>query len=799
MVKSLALACTFLLFSLSGYSQTKHTLSGYIKDAANGEVLIGSALYIKELNTGVSANTYGFYSITLPEGNYTLIYTFVGYEKSEQQISLTQDQKIDVELKEETVELKEVTVSGNKEDEDPLVRIQSTQMSTQELSIKTIKKMPMFLGEVDVIRSIQALPGISTVGEGASGYNSRGGSVGQNLILLDDAPVYNSSHLLGFFSIFNPDAVTDVKLYKGGIPSNYGGRLSSILDVRMKEGNLKKYEVTGGVGTIFSRLAFEGPIVKNKGSFIIAARRSYIDILARPFVKALQNGAGLNFYDLTAKVNYKFTEKDRVYLSGYFGRDNFLFSHNQGFSWGNQTGTIRWNHLYNQKLFSNITGVYSEYLYKLQFGENDLNNFKWKSSINNFIFKPTFTYFINSNNELSFGGEAIYYFFTPASVSATTNGETTTTNLEKKYNLEASLYASNIQRIGRVSLEYGIRFSQFTAFGADTVYHYSETTAATIGKRRKVESSTFYGKGKVVKQFNNWQPRLSAKFQVNEVSSIKASYNRMVQYLHLISNTTASNPLDVWTPTSPNILPEVGDQYAVGYFRTLGQNHQWEASVETYLRNTQNQIDYINGAQLLVNPYLEGDLLMGKGRAYGAEFYLQRKTGRLNGWVSYTWAKTEMKVDGINKDQWYYARYDQRHNLKLALFYDVNKRVSLSANFVFTSGTPTTFPTSRYMENGIVIPYNANDSRNNVRMKPYDRLDFSVRWDGKTEKHGVKRKNHDYWVVSLYNVYARQNPFAISFTQNDQRVAPGQPIQTQAQQISIIGSIVPSLSYNFNF
>ncbi len=782
-----------ILFFYKGFSQTKHTISGYIKDASNGEALIGATVYIRENATGTTANAYGFYSITLPSGKYKIDFSFVGYEQMEKEFSLDEDIKFDVELKESVAELQEVVVNAKG---DPLTKVQSTEMSTAELDIKTIKKIPAFLGEVDVIKAIQNVPGISTVGEGASGYNSRGGNVGQNLILLDEAPVYNSSHMLGFFSVFNPDAVIDTKLYKGGIPAKYGGRLSSILDVRMKEGNSKKFETTGGIGTIFSRLALESPFDKGNGSFIVAARRSYIDVLARPFVKVLKDGGALNFYDLTAKVNYKFGENNRIYLSGYFGRDNFLFSKNQGFSWGNQTATVRWNHLYNKRLFSNVTGVYSQYSYDLQFGNNDLDRFTWSSSITNYIFKPEFTYFINSNNELSFGGEAIYYYFLPANSTAVSNGVAVPRNLPKKNNLETSLFIGNSQRIGsRVALEYGLRFSYFDYMGPGTAYTFNDTIP---GRRRTVKSTKDYKNGESIVTYNNWEPRFSAKYQLTPTSSVKASYNRMVQYLHLISNTTASNPLDVWTPSSNNILPEVGDQYALGYFRTL-KNNNWEFSVESYLRKTQNQIDYINGADLLINEKIEGDLLSGQGRAYGVEFYLHKRTGRLNGWVSYTLAKTELQTNGINNNDWYPTRFDQRHNLKIAAFYEINSRWSVSANFVYLSGTPSNFPTSRYYENGILVPYNAYNSRNNVRVPDYHRLDVAFRLEGKKTKNGKPRKNHDYWVFSIYNLYAHQNPFSIYFQQNDQRVAPNQAAQTQAKQVTIIGSFVPSFSYNFNF
>lgn len=774
--------------------QSKHTLSGYIKDAANGEALVGASVYIKETGTGTSTNVYGFYSITVSSATYTIEYTYVGYQKVVKQANLDQDQRIDIELQGDSEQLQEVVVTG----ETDQAKVQSVEMSTLKLDIKTIQKIPAFLGEVDVIKSLQLLPGVSTVGEGASGFNVRGGSVGQNLILQDEAPVYNSSHMLGFFSTFNPDAVKETKLYKGAIPSRYGGRLASILDVRMKEGNMKDYETTGGIGSIFSRLSFEGPLVKDKSSFIISARRSYIDVLARPFVDILKDGGALNFYDLTAKVNYILNEKNRVYVSGYFGRDNFFFDSNQGFSWGNSTATLRWNHLFNERLFLNVTGVFSQYNYKLQFGDDDRNRFRWSSSISNFIAKPEFTYFINDNNELSFGAEEIYYTFEPANTTGVSNGEFTDISLDKKYNLESSLYMSNNQKINSTwSVEYGLRFSNFQSFGPGVVYTYADTIP---GKRRSVIGEKKYKSGERISTYSNFQPRLSMKAKVTEESSIKASYNRMVQYLHLISNTTASNPLDVWTPSSNNIKPEIADQFALGYFRNLNLKHRWEISAELYYRLTDNQIDYIDGADLLINRYLEGDLLSGKGRAYGLELYVQKKTGRLNGWVSYTLGHTELKVDGINKGNWYPTRYDQLHNIKVAAFYDLSKRWSVSADFVFVTGTPTTFPTSRYVVQGILIPYNADGSRNNVRLPSYNRLDLSFRLEGKRfNKKGKERKNHDYWVFSLYNVYGRKNPFSIYFSQSSDRAIAGQPLQSQATQLSIIGAPIPAVSYNFKF
>ncbi len=785
-----------LLFSLlagSVFGQQKVTLNGYIKDAANGEALIGATVLIKEANTGTVTNEYGFFSITLPPGNYQVSFSYIGYKTQAKPVALNQNQRVEIELAAEAEELEEVVITGELEQ----ANVKNMEMSTNKLDMKVIQKIPAFLGEVDVLRSIQLLPGVSTVGEGSSGFNVRGGSVGQNLVLLDEAPVYNTSHLFGFFSVFNPDAVKDTKLYKGAIPSRYGGRLASILDVRMKEGNSKKPEITGGIGTVFSRLSIEAPIVKDKASFIVAARRSYIDVLARPFVDFLQDGGALNFYDLTAKANYNINKKNRVYASSYFGRDNFLFDANQGFSWGNATATARWNHLYNDRLFSNLTFVYSKYDYRLQFGDDNLNRFNWNSSISNFILKPEFTYYLNDKNELNFGAEAIYYTFEPANAVGITNGNTIDISLDRKYNLETSAFIGNTQKVSdRVSLEYGLRFSNFQYFGPGDAYTFGDTIP---GVRRPVATVTRVDRGESIASYNSLQPRFSFKYQPSETSSIKGSYNRMVQFLHLISNTTASNPLDVWAPTTRNIKPEFADQFTLGYFRDLNRAQKWEFSVEGYLRYTQNQIDYIDGADLLINRFLEGDLLAGRGRAYGTEFYLQKKTGKVNGWVSYTLGRTELKVDGINRNEWYATRFDQLHNLKVAAFYDINERWSVSGNFTFTSGTPTTFPTSRFTQQGILIPYNANDSRNNVRLPDYHRLDISFRWEGRKMRGDKQRKNRDYWVFSFYNVYARRNPFSIYFAQREGRVPEGQPLDSQATQLAIVGTIVPSVSYNFKF
>jgi hypothetical protein len=785
----------FLIFILSGQlmAQQKLTISGTVHDSGNGESLLGATIYVKEISGGTITNLYGFYSLSLNPGAYTIEYRYMGYVAEEKTIDLQKDMELNVELNPEQKQLREVVVEG----EGPRQNVTSVSMSTNKLDIKTIEKLPPFLGEADVLKSIQLLPGVSTVGEGASGFNVRGGSVGQNLIILDEAPVYNSSHMLGFFSVFNPDAVKDVKLYKGGIPAQYGGRISSILDIRMKEGNNKRFAANGGIGTIFSRLTVEAPLIKNRSSFIISARRSYADVLFRPFVEVLQSGAGLYFYDLTMKANYNLNNKDQVFLSAYLGRDVFRFDKRQGFDWGNKTTSLRWNHLFTQHLFMNLTSYFTDYDYSIAFGENDLDKFVWKSRIQTYSVKPDFSAFYGINNVVNFGANVLYYHFFPANAYGVSNGEETNISLENKYALESAVYVSNEQEIGeKLTLQYGLRATQFNNMGPGTVYTY-ETIEP--GKRKVVVDSYVAGKNETIQKYFNLEPRASFKYQLSSNASVKASFNRMSQYVHLISNTTASNPLDVWTPSTNNIKPEIGDQYTAGYFRNF-KNNDYEASVEGYYKSTQNQVDYIDGANLFINKYLEGELLSGMGRAYGLEFYLKKNTGKLNGWISYTIGRTEMKVDGINNYKWYPARYDQTHNLKIAAFYDLNERWSFSANFFFLSGTPTTFPTSRFIVQNYLIPYNGYGSRNNIRIPDYHRLDLAATLYGKKlNRKGQKRKNEDYWVFSVYNVYAHKNPFSIYFSQVFDQNNQGAPPETVAKQVSIIGTIVPSISYNFKF
>ena len=764
-----------------------YSLNGYIKDGSSGETLIGATAYIQETGDGATSNEYGFYSITLPPGKYTVEFAYLGFNSQILTLDLTQNLKQDVELVEESRVIDEIVITAEPEDEN----VTRTEMSVNKLDITTIKKMPTLLGEVEIIRSIQLLPGVSTVGEGATGFNVRGGSIDQNLVLLDEAPVYNSSHLFGFFSVFNPDAVKDVKLIKGGIPSRYGGRLASILDVRMKEGNSKQLAINGGVGLIFSRLSVEAPIIKDKSSFIIAGRRSYIDVLAKPFLSDDLGDTGLSFYDLTLKTNYKFSEKDRVFLSGYLGRDRFSFGSAAGFNWGNGTSTLRWNHLFSEKLFSNLTLFYSNYDYQISFGEDAFDRFDWDAKIINYSAKPEFTWFLNPQNLIKFGGQFIIYKFEPGNAVGVSEGISQDISLPDQFSTEGGIFIENEQDLGpNLTLNYGLRLSYFNYVGKGTAYEFGE---APVGSRRPVIGFETFDQWESIEDYVNLEPRFSMKYQLNESSSLKASYNRMAQYIQLVSNTTASTPVDVWTPATNNIRPLLADQYAIGYFKNL-QNNTYELSTELYYKDVQNIVDYIDGADILLNPFLEGDLVEGNNRAYGLELLFKKNKGDFTGWLSYTLARTENQIEGINAGDWYPTRFDQTHNFSLTTFYELNKRWSLSANFAYITGTPTTFPTSRYEIQGYVVPFNANDTRNNVRIPAYHRLDIGATRKGKTRPD---KKWYGEWVFSIYNVYSRRNAFSIFF--NPVEGQNGPLVQTQATRLSVIGNFIPSVSYNFKF
>lgn len=762
------------------------SISGYVKDSADGEAMIGASVIERGTTNGVTSNVYGFFSLSLPAGKHTLVISYIGYVNKVLEVDLVKNIQIKFELKEEGKLLNEVVVSSERQDQN----VKSMEMGTVKLDIKQISKIPALLGEVDVIRAIQMLPGITTVGEGASGYNARGGNVDQNLILLDEAPVYNSSHLFGFFSVFNPDAVKDVKLIKGGIPSQYGGRLSSVLDVRMKDGNNKKLEINGGIGTIFSRLSIEGPIIKNKMSFIIAARRSYIDVLAKPILKARNPGlanAQFYFYDLTAKVNYQINSKNSVFASGYFGRD--VFGAGFGFNWGNATTSLRWNHIFGDKLFLNTTAFYSNYVYNLSFSNAGTSqSFNWTSNIINYSIKPDFTWFINKNNTAHFGGQSILMQFQPGTATVVQDSLTRSIGLPYKYAVESALYfGDEIKVTNRFSTELGLRYSLFDYMGSGNKFNFYDTVP---NNPKRFKDSTHYNMFQVIQQYGNWEPRASVKYELTDNSSIKASYNRTAQYLHLVSNTAAASPLDLWTPSTNNIKPQLADQVALGYFRNFKDN-MFVTSCEVYYKKIQNLLDYVDNAQLLLNKLYEGQLLQGVGRAYGAEFFVRKQRGKLNGWVSYTYSRTFRQVIGLSNNFWFPSKYDRPHNLNIILNYDFSKRLSVSANWVFISGTPNTFPDVRFQLQGYVQGYSTSNLRNNFRNTPYNRLDLSVTYNFKKNE---TRRWQSSIVFSVYNAYNRRNAFAIYFQSNNDI-----PLQTEAVRYSIIGSIVPGVTYNFKF
>lgn len=789
-MKKLFLLGTFICVLQFLNAQTKYTLSGYVKDSANGEIISGCNISVENSKVTANSNIYGFYSLSLDPGTYVINYSYATYKSVSINLTINKNETKNIELPKIEEVFKGVKITAKKKDNN----VEKVEMSTNNLNINQIKKIPALLGEVDIVKSVQLLPGVSTVGEGATGFNVRGGSIDQNLILLDEAPVFNSSHLFGFFSVFNPDAVKEVKLIKGGIPAQYGGRLSSTLDVRMKDGNTKKFEVNGGVGLIFSRLSVEGPIArknekyKNKSSFIVAARRSYIDVLAKPFLAKNESlkDAIFYFYDLTGKINYVINSNNKIFFSTYVGRDVFG-APGAKFDWGNQTATFRWNHLFSKKLFSNFTTYYSKYDYKIGFGL-DGNTFDWKSNIINYSLKPDFTYYINSKNTLTFGGVSTYYIFKPGDAVSKDQGNEVQFGLPNKYALESGVYVENEQKVNsKLTMKYGIRLSNFRYIGEGTSYELSRPAAA---QRAEITSKKDYGAGELIKQYTVPEPRFSANYKMSKLSSLKLSYNRMAQYLHLISNTAASVPLDVWTPSTNNIKPQIADQVAFGYFKNFGKAIDYELSAEVYYKELQNQIDYIDGANLLLNNLLEADLLNGKGRAYGLEIYAKKNIGKLTGWISYTLSKSERQVEGISKNKWYRNRFDRRHNFNIVASYELTKKWTISSAFVYGSGTPTNLPNTKYSFQGIQgIPQNASDLRNNVTIKPYNRLDLSA-----TYTHKKTAKWESNWVFGVYNVYARRNPFSY-YT----RTNPDNVMVTQLIRYSVIGSVIPSVSWNFKF
>lgn len=750
------------------------TISGNIKDAANGEDLIGAIVTVKgNSSKGTSTNSYGFYTLTLPAGNYTLIYQYVGYNSREENVTLQSNITLNINLASVSRDLEEVVVRTERADKN----VSATQMGMFKLDPKQIESVPVLFGEKDIIKTLQLTPGVKAAGEGNAGFYVRGGAADQNLVLLDEAPVYNASHMLGFFSVFNSDAIKDVTLYKGAAPAEFGGRGSSVMDIKMRDGNNKRLSASGGIGIIASRLTVEGPIVKDKGSFIISGRRTYADLFLKLSNEERMNQSKLYFYDLNVKGNYQLSKKDRVFLSGYFGRDVFGFSNVFGFDWGNATATARWNHIINSKMFSNTSLIFSNYNYRIKLGF-DNEDITVKSAIQDWNLKEDISFTPNPNNNIKFGFNIIHHTFKPGSVTVGGNSNFNNQSLSGRKAVEGAVYVQNDMRISdKLGVQYGLRYSGFNFMGAATVY--------TFDKDGNKTSTRVYDNGESIKYYGGLEPRIAAKYALNAVSSVKASYNRSYQYMHLLSNSTTSSPTDLWVPSSNNVKPQIVDQYAAGYFRNFRDN-MFELSVEAYYKTLQNQIDYRNGADMIFNEEVEGELVYGKGKAYGIEILLRKQTGRLTGWISYTLSRSLRQFDEINNGSEYPARQDRIHDLAIVGMYDLTKKLKLSANWIYYTGSAVTFPSGKYEVNGMQVPYYTE--RNGYRMPAYHRLDIGLTWTTrKTER--TERS----WNFSLYNAYGRQNAYTINFRQNEDN-----PQQTEAVRVALF-TWVPSITYNFKF
>ena len=765
-------AILLISFTLASPAQVKknYTISGTIESSESGEVLIGATVIISELKSvGASSNAYGFYSITIPEGVYVFRVQYLGYRVLKDTIDVNRDVVKNFSLMPEPLTEREVVISG----EHANANVTSTRISANDLQVRQIKTIPVILGEQDVLKTIQLLPGIMGAGEGSTGFYARGGGADQNLILLDEAPVYNPSHALGYLSIFNSDAIKDVTVMTGGIPAQYGGRLSSVVDIRTNDGNDKVFGGTGGIGLLDSRLTLDGPIVKDKGSFIVSGRRTYADLFLRLSRDTTINRVRLYFYDLNAKVNYSFGEHDRVFLSGYFGRDNFSYPNVFGFNWGNGTGTLRWNHIFGDKFFSNTSLIYSDYSYANDIGASP-NQFEITSGIRDVDLKSDLQYFMNPGNTVRFGADFIYHTFLPGSITGGPGITLNNVSVEKKFGLESALYVSDdASLLPDIKLDYGLRASSFSLLGPGSIFTYNS-------EDNPVDTLN-YGPGKFIKTFFSLEPRVTATLVLNDESSVKSSYTRTVQYLHLLSSSTSTNPSDLWVPSTNNVPPEYADQVDLGYFRNFDDN-EYESSLVLYYKNMQNLIDYKNGADLQLNPTVESLLLFGRGWSYGAEFMLKKKFGPLTGWVAYTLSRTEEQFAQINNGAPFPATQDRTHDVSIVLVYDLNSKWSFGATWVYYTGNAITFPSGNYMIGGRLVPYYT--SRNGYRMPPYHRLDLSVTWN---------INEHSDLNLSIYNVYDRMNPYAITFQQ-----VPGNPNQTEAVQTTIF-PIIPSVTYNFKF
>ena len=775
MLRKIIIVIIFIsIYVINSDAQNRFVLSGNISDAETGEDLAGAAIAVEgKFDTGTFSNNYGFYSLTLNEGSYQIRFQFIGYESQVIRIEMDNNQKLNVEMNSASYEIGNVVVTGERADKN----VTSVEMGKVQLAPKQIENIPVIFGEPDILKTIQLTPGVKPAGEGNSGFYVRGGGIDQNLILLDEAPVYSASHLLGFFSVFNSEALKNASLMKGAIPAEYGGRASSVFDIQMKEGNLKNYGVSGNLGLISSNLTLEGPLAKDKSSFMLSGRRTYADLFLNFSKDEDIKKTFLYFYDLNLKTNYKLNSQNRIYLSGYLGRDDFGYKNEFGFDWGSITGTLRWNHINSEKLFSNTSLIFSKYSYNISVMRN--LDFAIRSEIRDINLKQDFSLYAGANHTLKFGANIINHRILPGEVAINEGqGYVLPDDISRRNAVEWAAYISNSQRISaRLRLYYGLRLALFSNVGPGEYYTFDEN--GVLIQTMKTDKGNFY------KTQGGPEPRIAVNYTLTGSSSVKASYNRIYQFLHLLTNTTTTTPTDLWLPSTNNVKPQISDQVSLGYFRNF-LNNEFESSLEVYYKGLQNQIDYKNGADLIFNSTVESELVFGQGRAYGMELMFKRTTGKLNGWLSYTLSKTMRQFDEINNGNSFPARHDRTHDVSLVAMYDISQKLKLSATWVYYTGNAVTFPSGKYEIDGKTIGYYTE--RNGYRMPDYHRLDFGLVWQRKkTEKF------ESSWNFSVYNAYARENAYFIDF-----RTREDNPSETEAVQVSLFKAI-PSISYRFKF
>lgn len=764
-----------MLLLIAGFlpAQIKYTLSGVVSDGENGETLPGASITVAELpGSGVTTNAYGYYALTLPEGEYNIRVNYLGFNMAEFRLILNMNIVHHFKMKPLVTALKEVEVLSLQRNNN----ITSDEIGVQKLQVKEIKSIPVFFGEHDIMKTLSLTPGTKSIREGNGGLYIRGGSSSHNLIMLDEATVYYPHHLLGFFSTFNSDAIKDITLYKGTAPAEYGGRISSVMDIRMKDGNNQHFGVNGGLGLIASRLSVEGPIVKDRGSFLLSARRTYIDMLLKLVPDPALNSNTLNFYDLNAKMNFKINDRNRIYISAYSGRDAFGVPTRMGLDWGNRIGAVRWNHLWNDKLFSNTSFNYSDFDYNVDIFF-DTSEFNVLSKINTYNFRHEFQLFITDRSILSFGYANSNHTITPGQLEAGAGATVQPTKLQDRYSREQVFFISNqIKPTPNWNINLGLRMNVYDVYGPGDFYTY---------KNGVVTNTETFKEGKKVKAYRYPERRLNISYIVNNQQSVKFSYASNIQNIHLISTSSASLPVDIWIMSGNNVKPQISDQFSLGYYRNFNDD-KIHFSAETYIKWMQNQLDLKNGANILANEHIEGELLFGKGRAYGLELMLQKKYGKLNGWIGYTLSRTELSIPGINDGNWYPTRYDVTNDLSIVGIYDLSKHLTFSATWVYQTGNAVTFPTGKYEIDGVIKYY--SDKRNGYRMPDYHRLDLGLTWNFKPRGKYESSLN-----FSVYNAYARKNAFSIDFEPD-----PADPSKTRAV-MTYLFSAIPSVTYNFSF